>query len=155
MLHIGPSWEERPQRGPRRDGRAGELPTKGQWLQKFPWPWWEGAVGLGTPAATWVGVEGQCLLPALISCHSEMLCSADEGWQIKHGQLSISHFVSFILLTHHSPIAKRKMLESQQSHKITATGFAKSKDMFILMAQSKAVGIVSITLLAMMTNPWV
>lgn len=39
-----------------------------------------------------VGVEEQCLLPALIICHFRMLHSADKGWQINQGQLSVSHF---------------------------------------------------------------
>lgn len=130
-------------------------PPRASGCRNFPGHGGKGLLAWGHLLPLGVGVEGQCLLPALISCHSEMPCSADEGWQIKHGQLSISHFVSFTLLTHHSPIAKRKMLESQQSHKITATRFAKSKDMLILMAQSKAIRIVSITMLAVMTNPWV
>ena len=78
--------------------------------------------------------------------------SADEVWQIKQGQLSISHFVSFILLTCHSGIAKREMLETQQRHRITAICFAKSKDMLFFMARSKAVRSASITVLTMMIN---
>lgn len=106
----------------------------------------------GCPLPRGVGVEAQCLLPVLISHRFGMPHSADEVWQTKQGQLSISHFVSFVLLTCHSGIAKREMLETQQRHGITAVHFAKSKDTLFFMAQNKAVRSASITVLTVMIN---